>query len=385
MKKFAHVLVLIILMAASGSSCQKSKPSIIGEVEVDPPATVYPLASITKVFGFDGQDRYAYCPSIIQEAEKRHIWFCGTEPAGQFIDHIYYIRGDLPYASRITKTALAPGTAGQWDDRHVCDPSVIKGDFGFNGERYSYAMVYLGNRSDRYFNEIGVAFSQTMDAENWVKYPQPLVTKTWMGEKDLAMGAAKAWGVGQPSVISLDGRGEMLLTYTIGDPDGTRVVTREADLFDMGNIKMTAPQRISTAGLSKLDNTSGNIVLLNADFAADADKKNVFMTAHVNPNPVSYPAFISGAVDISSMPYDDFINNRGTWTLRQRIGRRESGFARNHNSGIGRDAFGVVTDPRKGELYFTVSKEAPDVLSVPGNFAEWTYDIYKCADIKLID
>ena len=383
MKKLGCALALIYLMAAMNLSCQKNKASVIDKAELD--SAMVPLASITKVFGFDGQERYAYCPSVIQQADKRHIWFCGTEPAGQFVDHIYYTRGDLPYTSRITKIALAPGNAGQWDDRHVCDPSVIKGDFDFNGVRYIYAMVYLGNRSDRYFNEIGIAFSQTIDAENWVKYPQPLVAKTWAGENDLSMGAAKAWGVGQPSVISLDGKGKILLTYTIGDPGGTRVVTREADLFDMENIKMTAPQTVSTAGLSKLDYTTGNIVLLNADFAVDAVKQNVFMTAHVNPNPVSYPAFISGAVDICSMPYNDFMNGGGTWKLRQRIGRRESGFARNHNSGIGRDAYGIVTDSKKAELYFTVSKEAPDVLSLPGNYAEWTYDIYKCTGIKLTD
>ncbi|HEY8969759.1 MAG TPA: hypothetical protein VIM64_11720, partial [Puia sp.] len=53
------------------------------------------ITEISKVFGFDGQQKYAYCPSVIMQGTERHIWFCGNEPAGVFSDHIYYIRGDV--------------------------------------------------------------------------------------------------------------------------------------------------------------------------------------------------------------------------------------------------------------------------------------------------
>jgi hypothetical protein len=338
---------------------------------------------VSKIFGFDNQQKYAYCPSIIVQGTERHIWFCGNQPAGVFSDHIYYVRGDADYGSRIPKIVLSPGAAGSWDDRHVCDPSVVKGEFKFNGTTYPYAMFYLGNRSDRYYNEIGIAFAQTMDADTWIKYPSQLVKKTWTGDDDWPIGNGKAWGVGQPSAFSVDGKGKVILTYTIGDASGTRVVLRQANLSDMDDIDLSVPKAVSVAGLTKLDYSAQNIVLANADFAFDSSRSAIYMTSQVLPNPGSYPAFISAAVDLNKMPYNDFINGGGTWKLVQRIGPSVSGFPRNHNSGIGRDAFGAVPDVTKAEHYFTVSKADPDVSPDQDRFAEWTYHIYVYKNVDL--
>lgn len=375
-----RMLMLAVLMTTLLTSCKRSKDF----VPTNPPAPPEEAApAISKVFGFDNQQRYAYCPSVIMQGAERHIWFCGTQPAGAFIDHIYYLRGDLAYADRTPKMVLAPGAPGSWDDRHTCDPSVVKGQFKFNGTTYQYAMLYLGNRSNRYYNEIGVAFAQTMDADSWVKYPVQLVEKTWSGDADVPLGGGNAWGVGQPSAFSLDGKGKLLLTYTIGDMNGTRVVIREADLSDMDQVQLSAPKTVSTAGLTKLDFTTQNIVLLNADFAFDENRTTVYMTSHVLPNPGSYPNFISGAVDLNKMPYADFINGAGTWKLVKRIEPTISGFPRNHNSCIGRDAIGAVPKPDNAELYLTVSKADPDVSLVQSGFAEWTYHIYACKELNL--
>lgn len=370
---FAAVLFLL--------SCKKN-----GGSEVPPPSppgkdTV--SSNISKVFGFDGQQKYAYCPSVIMQGSERHIWFCGTSPAGVFSDHIYYVRGDVAEAARMPKIVLAPGATGTWDDRHVCDPSVIRGEFRFNGVTWPYAMFYLGNRSDRYYNEIGVAFASSMDADTWIKYPLPLVEKTWQGDGDFAVGSGKAWGVGQPSAFSVDGKGQIMLTYTIGDADGTRVVVRAADLSDMDHVQLSAFKTVSTAGLTRLDYTTGNIVLSNADFAYDAGRGNVYMSSHVLPVPGSYPDFIPAAVDLNKMPYNNFINGGGVWKLVQRIGPSVSGFARNHNSGVGRNAYGAIPDVTGAEHYFTVSKAAPDVSLTQSAFAEWTYHLYVYKNIDL--
>lgn len=356
-------------------SCKKngsSPPSPSGKDTV--------TTEISKVFGFDGQQKYAYCPSVIIQGAERHIWFCGNEPAGVFSDHIYYVRGDVTGTPKIV---LAPGAAGSWDDRHVCDPSVIRGQFKFNGATYPYALFYLGNRSDRYYNEIGVAFAQTIDADTWIKYPSQLVPKTWAGDDDWPIGNGKAWGVGQPSALSVDGKGKILLTYTIGDVDGTRVVVREADLSDMDNVQLSAVTTVSTTGLTKLDYSIQGIVLSNADFAFDTSRTTVYMTSHVLPTPGSYPSFIPAAVDLNKMPYNDFINGTGTWKLVQRISSSVSGFPRNHNSCIGRDAFGAIPDDKSAEHYFTVSKADPDVSLTQASFAEWIYHIYVYNNIDL--
>jgi len=174
-----------------------------------------------------------------------------------------------------------------------------------------------------------------------------------------------------------------MLTYTIGDANGTRVVLREADLADMEDIQLSEPKKVSVAGLTQLDYSTQNIVLSNADFAIDANRATVYMTSHVLPNPASYPNFISAAVDLNMMPYDDFINGNGTWKLVKRIGPSVSGFPRNHNSGIGRDAFGIIPVLTDAELYYTVSKADPNVAPGQGTFAEWSYNIYVCKGVDM--
>jgi len=367
------ILPLFTILVLSCGKKQSAEPP-------HPTTTDTATVAVSKVFGFDGQQRYAYCPSVISQGSTRHIWFCGNEPAGVFSDHIYYIRGD---STTVPKIVLAPGPAGTWDDRHVCDPSVIKGKFNFNGTTYQYAMFYLGNRTDRYYNEIGVAFAQSPDADAWVKYPDPLVPKTWAGDQDMPVGGGQAWGVGEPSAISADHQSKILLTYTIGDANGTRVVVRQADLSDMTNIQLGQPTIVSTAGLTKLDYSTGNIVLSNADFATDSNRTTVYMTSAVLPVPASYPAFIPAAVDLNRMAYSHSINGTGTWTAIERIGPTASGFPRNHNSGLGRDAYGAISDLQHMEHYFTVSRADPDVSPQQNALAEWTYQIYVDKNIDL--
>lgn len=123
--------------------------------------------------------------------------------------------------------------------------------------------------------------------------------------------------------------------------------------------------------------------MTNADFAYDAGRSTIYMTSHVLPNPAGYPNFIPAAVDLNKMSYSDFINGGGTWKLVKRIGQSSSGFARNHNSCIGRDLFGAIPDNRDAELYFTTGKAEPDVTPVQSGFAEWTYHMYVCKDIDL--
>ena len=40
-------------------------------------------------------------------------------------------------------------------------------------------MFFLSNPLNFYYNEIGVAFSNDLDAEHWDKFPNQIVYKTW--------------------------------------------------------------------------------------------------------------------------------------------------------------------------------------------------------------
>ncbi len=371
-----NIALWVLLLIVGG--CQKK----IAVPQWEPAISArYTTTPVKEVFGFTGERKYAYCPSIIEQGNDRHIWFCGNDPDGAFYDQIYYVHEAADGTVGMPSIVLSPGTPGSWDDRHVCDPSVIEGDFKMNGVSYKYALFYLGNRENRFYNEIGVAFSNSLTDNSWVKYPGPIVPKTWEGEQDLQFEGSNgqiytAWGVGQPSVVSVDQKGKVLITYTAGDAEGTRTLLREADLSNMDHPDLGTPVRMATSGLTQINYTTADIAP-NADFAVDAEKENIYMVRHVQPAPASYPDYIPAAVEVDMMRYDDFLNGAGIWKRIVRIDETQTGFPRNHNAGISRDRFGVTTGIENMEVYFTVSKAHPDVIATPDEHAEWTYTIFK--------
>lgn len=329
-------------------------------------------------FGFVGQDRYSYCPSIITTSSgTTHVWFCGNPIAGTMVDNIYHV-SETNGAVTNANSVLQP-SEGTWDSHHTCDPSVVEGEFNMDGTTYKYAMFYLGCKLEYYYNEIGVAFSNDLNTTSWVKYPQQLIHKTWStdGDQDLGDGN-KSWGVGQPAAISLNKKGKVMLVYTRGDAGGTSTVWRECDLSNMDNPIIGEVHNITAIGLTKTDNSTADYIT-NIDVALDQDSSHIIMIrpVHSNPQLTTYPTYIEEAVEIDYMKYSDFKANRGTWTKLYRIDKQQTGFARNHNPGLQRDSYGYIADYLHPVFYYTVSKEAPDVKAEADMHAEWTFHIYR--------
>lgn len=336
---------------------------------------VYTLTPPQYVFGFDGQQRYAYCPSIIDNGDgSTHIYFCGTK-SGIFVDNIYHLQELPDDVQTSAKSVLQPSL--DWDRRHDCDPSVVEGRFVMGGVTYRYAMFFLSNPMEFLYNEIGVAFSNDLAADSWVKYPRQVVVKPWDESGDqLHNNGRKSWGVGQPSAISLDKKGRVLLTYTQGDIDGTRLLWRELDMSDMDNLVVGPPNEIVSEGWLKRDGESLDYGA-NSDFAVNIDLDKIVMVRPVHPFDKEYPSYIASAIEVLWMPFSDFMQGKGAWRMMYRIGAADTGFKRNHNAGIMRDSFGHIEDWDMPVVYFTVSKITPDVEPTPENHAEWTYTIYK--------
>ena len=243
-------------------------------------------------------------------------------------------------------------------------------------------MFYLSNMYGVYYNEIGVAFSNDLNADSWVKYPKQIVKKTWSSDGDQEIGGGgKSWGVGQPSVVSLDGKGKLLLTYTVGDIGGTRIVWSEADFSDMDTYTISTPQTIVQTGLKAIDNQSRDYTC-NSEFAIDQDADKIVMIRPVQPMPNDYPNYLNTALEIDYMNLSDFMNQRGNWTPIYRITPDDTGYPRNHNATLLRDNFGHLEDWEQPAFYFTVSKAAPDVQPSGSSHAEWTYHIWKSQVVK---
>ena len=59
-----------------------------------------------------------------------------------------------------------------------------------------------------------------------------------------------------------------------------------------------------------------------------------------------------------------------------------TGFARNHNAGLERDQYGMLEKWETPVVYYTVSKEEPEVTPSTTSHAEWTYHIWRGEVIK---
>lgn len=372
MRRLLYLTAAIMMMAAV--SCTKHDPDDIPAGDLDS-TLVYSVTMPKHVFGFTGQNRYSYCPSIVDNGDgSTHVYFCGTQ-SNIFVDNIYHIQELADGTRTKEKSVLQPSL--DWDSRHDCDPSVIEGEFKMDGTTYRYAMFFLSNPLEYYYNEIGVAFSNDLAADSWVKYPYQIVQKPWLDKGDQFWSATdKSWGVGQPSAVSLDKKGKVLLTYTKGDIAGTGLQWRELDMSDMSQLKVGDAHNMVSNGWYQKDETTPDYGT-NADFAINQKENKIVIVRPVHPHDPDYPSFIASQVEVLWMPLDWFLAGEGKWTLMYRITSKDTSFPRNHNAGIMRDSFGHIENWETPTIYYTVSKIAPEVQAAPGKHAEWTYNIYK--------
>ncbi|MCR4781355.1 MAG: hypothetical protein K5851_01210, partial [Lachnospiraceae bacterium] len=154
---------------------------------------------------------YKYCPTVINGA----VLYCSNlYTPGQVKDGIY-----------LGGTRVLYTTPGSWDSVQVCDPSVIAGNFTFQGGGYRYLMAYLGCRTYNCTNnEVGFAVSN--DLYNWVKVGR-------------VVGSEGGWGVGQPSLITHNGN--IFLFYTRGTTSLTSTLCRQLNSTDLTNVSLSGP------------------------------------------------------------------------------------------------------------------------------------------------
>lgn len=294
--------------------------------------------------------RFNYAPSIlIEEVEGKtvmHIWYCANRLSGVIVDHIGYRKGilneDNLWEFSDETYALAP-TSDTWDSRHTCDPSVIKGEFNYNNETYNYMMAYLGCTTEDYSNnETGIAIAKKPEGP-WIKMDHLNPIVPW--DRDNQSGS---WGTGMPSLLSVDGKGKVLLFYSNSS------VGVSVDYYDFTN--MDQPDLIFTRNISATGLTNPNGTFLNyvglADFAYDPIRKRLYMSSYTNTkNPPdvtitrvnSHGAvhYIDGLEDMEAV-VEAIRNPSYVWQLLDFIGPEDTGYDRNHNLGLVRDPYGYL-------------------------------------------
>jgi hypothetical protein len=340
-------------------------------------ATIYAAVdwsenSIQEVFNPKG-NVYAYAPSVIVEQDAQtgskieHIWTCQNNESGIIKDHIYYtklINGKVAE----NKLVLSPGPTGSWDSFHTCDPTVVGGKFAYHGVTYNYAMFYLGNNVDASKNnQIGVAFSNQLDGDTWVKYPEPIIAAPMDG----------SWGVGQPSVTAVN-EGHVLLFYTKGTSQLTGGFCMELDLNDMRDWKALSNKQLSNDGLINLDGSPD--FLNNFDIAYDGTRDRFFAVREMHPYPSSNPSYISGSQQIVSIPAANVWGGGGTWTVEGIISPELTGHPRNHNAGIAKTVHGGLPNPSatpQADALKVIFTRSCAGESCEGQNSLWSYDLWE--------
>ena len=303
---------------------------------------------------------YNYCPSMRLEGATLHVWYCANRDSGDITDYIGYRTGRrFKDGWRFSRERLVLGpTKGTWDARHTCDPSVIKGEFRFDGETYHYLMAYLGCVTDDCTdNETGIAFAKDVKGP-WIKLPgNPLIP--FIGSKDFK-GPHRHWGYGQPCLVSVDKLGKCLIFYNVGiEETFTRV-----ELWDLADLRH--PSKLNEARLrdNGYINTEGKMdVIGNADFAFDPIKNRLYAVGDMRVRGNEAPMYISNALPVlmtvldpqATFPLETLFGHDYEWKTLKVIDESLSHFKKNHNPGVMSDIYGWLQNPKSLFVGYTVS------------------------------
>ena len=328
----------------------------------EPPLT--PPSSGNLLFDAAKDGIYNYCPAVIElEDGTRYVYYCTNQKSYDVTDYIGCRKGtpnaDGTYTYGEERIVLSP-SEDLWDAHHTCDPSVICGDFTYKGTSYRYLMAYLGCTSyDSQDNKIGLAVANSPEGPFVKVGNAPIVDFTMDPTVTVFQ-----WGVGQPSLVSMDKGGKVWLFYTRGDKNGTRTVVRICDFSSLDAPVLGAETKVSTMGLKDLHGNAD--ILNNGDFVFDPAADRFYAASDCHPNPSDTPNYIASHFRLTYFAKPVFTS--ALWKTVATIGESETGFARNHNVGLARDIYGHLPHDGFITVYYTVS--------VTGDQSLWSYRIY---------
>lgn len=299
---------------------------------------------------------FNYCPAILVEDGVMHIWYCTNKTSGVIMDHIGYRTGtqtaDGKWLFSEQEIVLAP-TPGTWDGRHTCDPAVIKGEFKMQGETYYYLMSYLGCVTEDYSkNETGIAVSKT-PAGPWIKVDSLNPIVPYGDPKIFGDGTDRnsytSWGTGMPALLSIDGKGEVLLFFQTSSR-GTGI--QRWDFSDLDNPKVKFDVARNNNGIVNSQSLKCSVGI--TDYAYDPVAKRFYVfgvTNEKNPPNITETlvnshcvlAYIDN-VESTEQLCDLLVSNNYSWTCVGYVGPEQTGWDRNHNPGIVRDPYGYISD-----------------------------------------
>ena len=277
------------------------------------------------------EGNYAYAPFALSNDV---VYYCGN-PGYSRVDDVI-VRANPDGSEQIV---MRPQ---KWASKHVCDPDMVHGEFWYNGVKHSKLMVFTGT-ADPYLNgtcnDVGIAVG---DGFNWTMVSTPLINDNCSGRDD--------WGVGQPSVTSIDGKGQVMVFYY------RHAVGLRALHVDLSNVNYPKKYKDWHTGIADIQ----------TDVAYHPSSKQ-FIVLTAGQFTSSHPNYISSTERLWKIADADMWSGNA----QRRTLIREFNLAdKTHNGGIVTNWYGMVDCGGDCvETRHTVSR------SLPGWDALWDYHI----------
>ncbi len=358
MLKIIPMFLLLLTLIA----CQE--PASNGN---DDPNDQEPISEEGRLFerGVFGESQfYEYAPAFFEDENGiRHIYYCTNRLEGNITDYIGYRTGEQqPDGSWVYSEPefVLDSTPDTWDSRHVCDPAVVKGQFGYHGETYQYLMAYLGCvTSNNQENMVGLAVAMEPGGP-WIKVEEINPIAEYERNTDPDVMHRFQWGYGQPALLSIDRASRVILAYTFGNGLRTGTIIERWDFSDLLNPVLEEERIMTERGLVNL--LGGQDFANNADFIYDPETDRVYMVTEDHPHDSEYPDFITTSLKVVFMhgnggePGNVLFNPEGrSWNEIAKINHSVTGFDRNHNSGFLRDPYGWILESGTLPVAYTSS------------------------------
>lgn len=308
------------------------------------------------------EGRYIKEADIIQESDTVRYLVYTTNGEVAEEDNVIAVRkgelGEDGWVYGEEKIAVS-GSEDGWD-MFIGSASIVKGEFAYGGESYSYLIAYSATtRDDGMSNSIGLAVAKEADGE-WTK----------VGSAPVVEYKSEIYGVGMagcyaPSLINVNKQSGVRMFYTYADAYGHFAYFWDADLSNLDAIHGISAQAPNNGNLSGGD---GETMIPGGDFCYDAENGDIYMVKDYSPAASTIPQY-ADRIEIASIAEEeifttDILNGWSSIALYDTIDLEleDLGFARAYGACIVSDAYGHILSNEALEVVYTTCAEGGEYL-----------------------
>ena len=284
---------------------------------------------------FEEYEGFYYEEASVLEEDDRVIVSYTTNAAKNGEDSVIAVRTGEKTENGYSFTgeasvAIEPSTDG-WDRYHIGGSDLTAGRFCYQGTEYGYLMAYhAGPVPTRKRLQIGLALSN--DLKTWTKVGKDAFVaydyETY-GDTD---------GVCNPSLVNLNGEGNILLFYSYASSRITESRFVESILSDADAPVVSGSISVAHEGLP-LDGLEWATVI-NADFGYDSESGEIYI---VKDGMIfaTQNAKKATLVQLARIPLADLYKQQAKWTqIASVTGLEAGGYTRMHSAALTTDEYG---------------------------------------------